>query len=211
MTDFQTNSDIIQSLNTPVPVNVSADWFQPNSMTKVTSWFDEDCRRNGARQALESLYKHEYTSVFTQSPTPKLAAIQNTVDMNKKALKRSYVFITIRPKFESIPADKRYRYEQWCEDIEDSFRFIKNKHPDNLFRWETVNGDPTTKHFHAVFKLALGYSPKQMWTQLTGRKAVRQWFNPLPTIAVNVKKIDSYDYKTVAQYIIKGDFTETPK
>ncbi len=201
--DFSPNTDLIEALNRPMPIH-SYQSFEDSSLTRVTAWFDEDCRINGARQALEALYKNEYKSVFMNDPPPKYAAIVNHVDTVKASRKRSYVFITIRPLPASVEG-QRPKFEKWCEDIPNSFRFIDADHASNVFRWETVDKNAESKHFHGVFKLSLAYSPAQIRNQLTSRKDSRRWFQPYPKVAVDVKKISSLDLPNVTSYIIKND------
>lgn len=194
--------------NRPVVENLFTV-FEGNSTTTVTGWFDYDCQKNGARRALEGMYEQLYKSIYHNQPPPRYLAKSNEDDEHKSRLKRSYAFITIRPKYSSIENDI-FPFKQWCEDIADSFRFIYTDSKDNLYRWETVDGDAKSLHFHGVFKLSAGYTPSQIRNQLISRKDTKKWFLPHPRVAVNVKKINSYDLKTVQDYIKKGDFPDPP-
>lgn len=178
--------------------------FCAGSMSSITSQADQQCREDGARKALEFLYCQLYKQLFINDPTPKLSMLVNMIDERKISLKRSYVFITIRPLFSSVEK-ALFRFKQYCDGISTAFRFIDGNNKNNCWRWETVKGKRESVHFHGIFKLRLGYSPAQMRNQITTRVKARSWFLPQVLKSCHVRKVCCEDYKTVKDYVLKDD------
>lgn len=211
MSDFATSPDVkTLLLQHKSNDNPSCQAFREGSMFAITNEFDKECRVNGAKQAIEQIYKNLYARYYRNRPTGPMLRIEGVVDEDDAYQRQSYCFVTIRCHPDSVPESERYDYTQWCQGIPHMFSFLSSESSANKFCWETVNSIDRTLHFHGVFKMDKGYSPAQMRNQMTNRSVARKWFQPHPTVAVFVRRIRQKDLKTVQEYIAKGGESDLP-